>query len=195
MSFAAPEPAAGSSGADLDATDGSEPAAEYRAPLSLRWYGGPPPTPTVAPVVVTGVFDVLHPGHVRFLTWAAAKARPVYVGVEDDARVRHWKGPGRPVHTLAERAEVLAALRPVTKVFYILGDPAECGFADYVELLRPIGPGALAITTGDPYAEAKRVGATALGAELWRFPFEVGHSTSALLGRLGWSPPRPDRRE
>lgn len=143
----------------------------------------------MAPVVVTGVFDVLHPGHVRFLTWAAAKARPLYVGVEDDARVRHWKGPGRPLHTVAERAEVLACLKPVGKVFYVLGHPAVCGPEDYVRLLGSIGAAALAITAGDPHAQAKRAGAAALGAECWEFPFEVGHSTSALLGRLGWFPP------
>lgn len=154
-----------------------------RSPLSLRWYGGPPPRQPVAPVVVTGVFDILHPGHVRFLTWAAARGHPLYVGVEDDERVRHWKGPSRPAHTLAERAEVLSALKPVSMVFYILGDPTICEGADYVRLLRQIGPAGLAFTAGDPHAEAKRVGAAALGADCWEFPFEVGHSTSSLLDR------------
>jgi cytidyltransferase-like protein len=156
--------------------------------LSLRWYGRPRPPVPVAPVVATGVFDVLHPGHVRFLAWAAAKARPLYVGVEDDARVAHWKGPGRPVHTATERAEVLAALRPVSMVFYILGDPAACGPDDYVDLLRPIGAAALAFTAGDPHTEAKRAGAAALGAECWEFPFQAGHSSSAVLARAGLMP-------
>ena len=140
-----------------------------RSQLSLRWYGGPPPRQPVAPVVVTGVFDILHPGHVRFLTWAAARGRPLYVGVEDDGRVRHWKGPSRPIHTLAERAEVLSALKPVSMVFYILGDPTICEGADYVRLLCQIGPGGLAFTAGDPHAEAKRVGAAALGLTVGSF--------------------------
>ena len=151
--------------------------------LSLRWYGGPPPRQAVAPTVVTGVFDVLHPGHVRFLTWAAARGRPLYVGVEDDARVRHWKGPERTVHTLAERAEVLSALKPVSTVFYILGDPSACQADDYVRLLRQLGPEALAFTAGDPHAEAKRTGAAALGIDCLEFPFQAGHSTSGLLDR------------
>ena len=46
------------------------------------------PRQQVAAVVVTGAFDVLHPGHVGFLIWAA-RGRPFYVGVEDDERVRH----------------------------------------------------------------------------------------------------------
>lgn len=152
-----------------------------RSPLSLRWYGGPPPRQPVAPVVVTGAFDILHPGHVRFLTWAATRGRPLYVGVEDDERVRHRKGPRRPLHTVAERAEVLSALKPVSMVFYILGDPTVCEGDDYVSLLRQIGPAALAFTAGDPHAEAKRVGAAAMGADFLEFPFEVGHSTSSLF--------------
>jgi len=154
-----------------------------RSPLSLRWYGGPPARHEVAPVVVTGAFDILHPGHVRFLTWAAARGRPLYVGVEDDARVRRWKGPSRPLHTVAERAEVLSALKPVSMIFYILGDPTVCEGDDYVILLRQIGPAALAFTAGDPHAAAKRGGAAALGADCLEFPFEVGHSTSSLLDR------------
>lgn len=159
--------------------------AEEAPVLSLRWYGDPPPRQHIGPVVVTGVFDILHPGHLRFLTWAAAQGRPLYVGVEDDARVRHWKGPSRPVHTLAERAEVLSVLRPVAKVFCILGDPTICEGADYVRLLREMDPAALAFSAEDPHAEAKRAGAAALDADRWEFPFEVGHSTSALLHRLG----------
>jgi D-glycero-beta-D-manno-heptose 1-phosphate adenylyltransferase len=164
-----------------------------RSLLSLRWYGGPPPRQPVAPVVVTGVFDILHPGHVRFLMWAAARGRPLYVGVEDDERVRHWKGPSRPVHTLAERAEVLSALKPVSMVFHILGDPNICEGADYVRLLRRIGPAGLAFTAGDPHAEAKRVGAAALGADCWDFAFEVGHSTSSLLDRAAREKPTTRR--
>jgi cytidyltransferase-like protein len=164
-----------------------------RHALGLRWHGSPPSPGSEAPVVVTGVFDVLHAGHVRFLTWAASKDLPLYVGVEDDERVRHWKGPDRPIHTVAERAEVLAALRPVAKVFVVVGDPSACSFEDYVDLLRPIRPAALAITAGDVHAEAKRAGAKALGAECWEFPFEKGYSTTAILRRLGLAPPNPAR--
>lgn len=152
--------------------------------LSLLWHGGPPPRQSVSPVVVTGAFDVLHPGHVRFLTWAAARGRPLFVGVEDDARVRHRKGRNRPVHTLSERAEVLSALRPVSKVFYILGDPTVCHADAYVRLFRQMEPGALAFSEGDPHAEAKRASAAALGADCLEFPTQAGHSTSLLLERL-----------
>jgi cytidyltransferase-like protein len=136
-------------------------------------------------VVVTGVFDIVHAGHVRFLVWARAKARPLYVGLEADARVAHWKGDGRPLNPLALRAEVMAALRPVDAVFLIEGPPEATDPEDYVSLLRPLGPAALAFTEGDVYAEAKRQGAAALGADAWEFPAQPGLSTSAVVERMG----------
>lgn len=80
---------------------------------------------------------------------------------------------------------MLSALKPVSMVFYILGDPTVCEGDDYVRLLRQMDPAALAFTAGDPHAEAKRAGAAALGAECLELPFQVGHSTSSLLSDLG----------
>jgi D-glycero-beta-D-manno-heptose 1-phosphate adenylyltransferase len=67
--------------------------------------------------VATGAFDIVHAGRVRFLAWAAARATPWWVGVEDDSRVAYWKGSGRPVNPAPDRAEVLAAFRPVSALF------------------------------------------------------------------------------
>ncbi|MFI6521481.1 adenylyltransferase/cytidyltransferase family protein [Spirillospora sp. NPDC050679] len=149
--------------------------------LTAAWAG---PRPAGRPVVITGVFDVLHVGHVRFLTAAADRGFPVVVGIEDDARVRAWKGPERPVNPAAERAETMAALRPVAGVFVISGPPATAGWADYVELLRPLEPVALAYTVGDPHTDAKRRGAAALGAEAWELGLTEARSTTALLEAL-----------
>lgn len=153
-------------------------------PLDIYWLDGPPSFGATAPVVVTGVFDVLHLGHVRFLNRAAARRQPLYVGVEADNRVRAWKGPHRPIHRLAERTEMLASLKAVTKVFSIHGDPEACTVGDYVAVLRRVGPFALAHTASDPHAEAKRQGAEALGAEIWELPLDPGYSTTALLERI-----------
>ncbi|HZU71777.1 MAG TPA: adenylyltransferase/cytidyltransferase family protein [Acidimicrobiales bacterium] len=163
----------------------SQPPTPGEAPrLSLTWWVRPPARPAPAPVVVTGVFDVLHAGHVRFLTWARARARPLLVGLEADARVQHWKGPGRPLNPLALRAEVMAALRPVDGVFLIDGPPEATAPEDYVTLLAGLGPAALAFTAGDPHTGAKRQGAAALGIEAWEFPTQAGLSTSAVVERL-----------
>ncbi len=63
-----------------------------------------------------GCFDVLHVGHARYLAGAAALADRLVVAVNDDACVAALKGPGRPVQTAAERAELVAAFAVVDYV-------------------------------------------------------------------------------
>ena len=63
-----------------------------------------------------GCFDVLHVGHVRYLAASAAEADRLIVAVNDDASVAALKGPGRPVQTAPDRAELIAALRMVDYV-------------------------------------------------------------------------------
>src|SRR5690606_33620755 len=67
-------------------------------------------------VFTNGVFDLLHPGHVRYLKAARAEGDVLVVGVNADASVRAIKGPSRPVHPDAERAELLSALTCVDLV-------------------------------------------------------------------------------
>jgi D-beta-D-heptose 7-phosphate kinase/D-beta-D-heptose 1-phosphate adenosyltransferase len=64
-------------------------------------------------VFTNGVFDLLHPGHVRYLREARALGDALIVAVNSDASVRSNKGPGRPINPEHERAEVLLALDPV----------------------------------------------------------------------------------
>jgi D-beta-D-heptose 7-phosphate kinase/D-beta-D-heptose 1-phosphate adenosyltransferase len=64
-------------------------------------------------VFTNGVFDLLHPGHVRYLQDARALGDALIVGVNSDRSVRANKGPGRPINAEAERAELLLALAPV----------------------------------------------------------------------------------
>ncbi len=63
-----------------------------------------------------GCFDVLHVGHARYLAGGAALADRLVVAVNDDASVAALKGPGRPVQTAAERAELVAAFAVVDYV-------------------------------------------------------------------------------
>ncbi len=63
-----------------------------------------------------GCFDVLHVGHVRYLTGSAAQADRLIVAVNGDASVKQLKGHGRPVHVAADRAELIAALAVVDYV-------------------------------------------------------------------------------
>jgi D-beta-D-heptose 7-phosphate kinase/D-beta-D-heptose 1-phosphate adenosyltransferase len=64
-------------------------------------------------VFTNGVFDLLHPGHARYLAQARALGDWLVVAVNSDRSVRANKGPGRPLVPEHERAEVLLALRAV----------------------------------------------------------------------------------
>ena len=64
-------------------------------------------------VLANGCFDVLHVGHVRYLAGAALEADRLIVAINDDASVAALKGPGRPILTAVDRAELIAAMRMV----------------------------------------------------------------------------------
>ena len=84
-------------------------------------------------VFTNGCFDILHAGHVRYLTAARGLGDILIVGLNSDASVHKLKGPGRPVNPAADRAEVLSALRSVDHVVIFDEDTAE----ELVRLLQP----------------------------------------------------------
>lgn len=63
-----------------------------------------------------GCFDLLHVGHVRHLQGAAAEADVLVVAINDDASVAALKGPGRPILSALDRAELVAGFRGVDYV-------------------------------------------------------------------------------
>jgi rfaE bifunctional protein nucleotidyltransferase chain/domain len=67
-------------------------------------------------VFTNGVFDLLHPGHVRYLSDARALGDALMVGINADGSVHANKGPSRPITPERERAELVAALRSVDAV-------------------------------------------------------------------------------
>src|SRR4051794_11786674 len=67
-------------------------------------------------VFTNGVFDLLHPGHVRYLRAARAEGEALLIGLNSDRSVREYKGPTRPITPEHERAEILAALECVDAV-------------------------------------------------------------------------------
>ncbi|HEV8192722.1 MAG TPA: adenylyltransferase/cytidyltransferase family protein, partial [Ktedonobacterales bacterium] len=115
-------------------------------------------------VVVTGVFDLLHIGHLRFLEAARHLADSLVVGVEDDERVRRWKGPERPIQSQEDRCDLLWALRVVDDVFLISGERVDPDY--YVELLRPLGARYLAVTADDPFLAEKSAAMAQIGVEV-----------------------------
>ena len=129
-------------------------------------------------VFTNGVFDLLHPGHVRYLRQARALGDALIVGVNADASVRRNKGPGRPINSQEERAEVLAALDCVDAVVIFDEDtPAE--------IIRAVQPDIL--VKGADWAADQIVGrdtVEARGGRVERVTVEEGYSTSAIVEKI-----------
>ncbi|HEY4439594.1 MAG TPA: adenylyltransferase/cytidyltransferase family protein [Candidatus Elarobacter sp.] len=67
-------------------------------------------------VTTNGVFDLVHAGHVAYLTWARAQGDVLLLLLNEDESVRALKGPERPIVAFPDRAQVVAALRSVDAV-------------------------------------------------------------------------------
>jgi rfaE bifunctional protein nucleotidyltransferase chain/domain len=131
-------------------------------------------------VCAIGVFDLLHPGHVRLLEQARALADVLVVGVQSDARAREEKGPDRPVTPAAERAEILAALAAVDFAVVLNDEGAD-------EFLARLAPDAV-VQGRNPSASKRDAAqinlAQAAGVKVIQIPPEPGHSTSLLIERI-----------
>ena len=129
-------------------------------------------------VFTNGCFDLLHPGHVRYLAAARALGDALVVGVNGDASVRRLKEAGRPILSLAERLEVLAALAAVDHVIAFDDDTPRA----LVEALRPD-----VLVKGADWPEAEIVGAAEVrswGGHVERIPLVPGVSTTEILRRI-----------
>lgn len=84
-------------------------------------------------VLTNGCFDIIHPGHIKYLTKAASYGDCLVVGLNTDASVKKWKDEKRPIIAQAERAAVLDALKPVDYVTFF----AEMNASDLVGKVRP----------------------------------------------------------
>ncbi len=126
-------------------------------------------------VVTNGCFDLLHVGHLRCLDFARSLGDLLWVGVNDDRSVRTQKGERRPIHPEGERAELLAALRPVDLVTIFSGKRA----TGFLQAARP----SVYVKGGDYRREtldAEELQALErMGAEIEFFPLVAGRSTTA----------------
>jgi rfaE bifunctional protein nucleotidyltransferase chain/domain len=132
------------------------------------------------PLVFTnGVFDILHRGHVTYLARARALGASLVVGVNSDASVRRLgKGDGRPIHPLADRMAVLAALEAASLVTAFEEDTP-------LALILACRPDVL--VKGGDWKVADIVGArevTGWGGSVHSIPFEHDRSTTRLLARI-----------
>lgn len=130
-------------------------------------------------VFTNGVFDLLHPGHVRYLQDARRHGDALIVAVNSDRSVRALgKAPDRPITPQSERAELLDALTCVdATVIFDEETPHEI-----VAALQPD-----VLVKGADWAEGTIVGAdivAARGGRVVRIPLAEGYSTTALLEKV-----------
>jgi len=126
-----------------------------------------------------GCFDILHPGHIAYLTEARSWCDRLIVGLNTDESVRAAKGPGRPVNGLSARAQVLAGLSAVDLVIPF-AEPTP------ITLIAAARPDVL-IKGGD-YSLDGVVGRDLVegwGGEVRLATFLEGHSTTSTITRLG----------
>jgi len=129
-------------------------------------------------VFTNGCFDLLHPGHTRYLCAARAMGDCLIVAVNSDRSVRAIKGPSRPIMPEDARAEVLAALDFVDAV--VLFDEE-----DPLEVIRTLVPDVL--VKGADWDEEEIVGADVVreaGGEVQRVAVIPGFSTSRIVERI-----------
>jgi rfaE bifunctional protein nucleotidyltransferase chain/domain len=132
------------------------------------------------PLVFTnGCFDILHRGHVTYLSQARSLGAALLVALNSDASVRRQgKAPDRPINTLEDRMAVIAALEAVDLVTWFEADTP-------LELIVMTRPDVLA--KGGDWPVERIVGAAEVaswGGQVASIPFIHDRSTTATLGRI-----------
>ncbi|MGH9241389.1 MAG: D-glycero-beta-D-manno-heptose 1-phosphate adenylyltransferase [Vicinamibacterales bacterium] len=129
-------------------------------------------------VLTNGVFDLLHPGHVRYLAAARRLGDILIVAVNSDRSVRANKGPGRPLNPDRERAEVLLSLSSVDAAVLFDEDTPH-------QVIETIQPDVL--VKGADWAPTEIVGrdvVEARGGRVVRIDLAQGYSTTELIRRV-----------
>jgi D-beta-D-heptose 7-phosphate kinase/D-beta-D-heptose 1-phosphate adenosyltransferase len=125
-----------------------------------------------------GCFDVLHAGHIAYLSEARAQADVLVVGLNSDASVRAIKGKDRPINSVADRIEVLAGLQAVDYVV-VFDDVTP------LVLIQELRPDVL--VKGADYRKHEVVGGAfveSYGGRVHLAPFRAGYSTTETLKKL-----------
>ena len=129
-------------------------------------------------VFTNGVFDILHRGHVEYLSKAKSFGHVLIVGLNSDASVRRIKGRRRPLQNQKDRAIILLALQAVDYVVLFSEDTPE-------KLIRQVRPDVL--VKGADYKISKIVGANfvrSYGGIVRRVKLTKGSSTSTIIRKL-----------
>ena len=129
-------------------------------------------------VFTNGCFDILHPGHTRYLCAARGLGDHLIVAVNSDRSVRTLKGPERPIFSEQVRAELLAALSCVDTVFIFDED-------NPLKVIKYLLPDIL--VKGGDWSEGTIIGADVVkeaGGEVKRIPYINGFSSTEVIKKI-----------
>ena len=129
-------------------------------------------------VFTIGCFDLIHPGHIRYLEKARAQGDYLVVALNSDASVRRIKGPDRPILTQDERCEIVAALACVDFVT-VFDEETPQRIVD--DLLPDV------LVKGGDWPVDQIVGRQTVeshGGKVISIAFESGFSTSDIIERI-----------
>jgi len=129
-------------------------------------------------VFTNGCFDLIHPGHVRYLRAAKRLGDVLVVALNTDDSVRRLKGQGRPLVPERDRCEVVAALEMVD---YVTTFDDDTPYA----VIKDLQPDVL--VKGGDWEPDRIVGAEvvrARGGTVRSLPYARGYSTTALVRRV-----------
>ncbi len=132
-------------------------------------------------VFTNGVFDILHRGHIEYLTAARELGNLLFIGLNSDESTRRIKGAARPIVKEEDRAYCLAALEPVDYVVLFDTDTP-------LELIQALKPDIL--VKGGDWKVEDIVGSQdvrASGGDVTTIPYREGCSTTSLLERISAS--------
>lgn len=130
-------------------------------------------------VFTNGCFDILHPGHARYLESARAQGDLLVVALNSDTSVRKIKGPTRPINELADRLEVMASLECVDYVTWF-------GEVDPLALILQLHPDVL--VKGGDWKPADIIGGREVlewGGKVRSLKFIAGKSTTRIIEKAG----------
>lgn len=138
-------------------------------------------------VLASGVFDIVHIGHIDYLTQAKSAGNLLFVGVETDEYARLSKGANRPFNPLEIRLAFLSALQPVNFVFGYDDIPICGGNPEiYIKRYRELNPDLLAVMSWNPLIDQKRDLANEAGIKLLVVNINRRNSTTNLLKMIGY---------
>jgi len=129
-------------------------------------------------VFTNGCFDILHRGHIEYLTKAKEFGDVLIVGLNSDTSVKRLKGKDRPINSESDRARILDALKPVDYVVIFEEDTP-------LRLIQMVKPDVL--VKGGDYKVEEIVGSEyvmSYGGKVEIIPFVEGKSTTKIIQKI-----------